>query len=142
MVVRLISHSSDETFEMGFKFGCALTAPAVLCFFGDLAAGKTTFIKGVAAGASNIDSSLVQSPTFTYLNIYHGSQTIYHFDLYRLSGVREFIDMGFDDFFDENGICCLEWSERIASLLPEKIIRVTLSHEGEDRRTITIEGVK
>jgi len=140
MFERLTSYSAEETFKYGYAFGSKISSPAILCFFGDLAAGKTTFIKGFSAGAAQIDSSLVQSPTFTYLHIYRGKQTIYHFDLYRLNSPSEFIDMGFDDYFNEDGICCVEWSERIAMLLPEKTIRITLSHLGEDCRMILIEG--
>lgn len=132
------SHSAQETFQIGQEFGSRLLPNTVVCFFGELAAGKTTFIKGVAAGAARIDPSHIQSPTFTYLNIYEGEKTIFHFDLYRLRDVDEFLSMGFDEFFEAGGICCIEWSERIASCLPLQSIQVTLSHEGEDNRKINI----
>lgn len=134
----LHSHSVEETFRMGVEFGRSLPSNAVICFFGELAAGKTTFIKGVAAGAARIDPSQIQSPTFTYLNIYEGEKAIYHFDLYRLRDVDEFLSMGFDEFFEADGICCIEWSERISAHLPLHSIQVTLSHEGEDNRLISI----
>lgn len=123
---------------LGCELGRRLKPGAIICLFGDLAAGKTTFIKGLVVGAACLDASVVQSPTFAYLNIYEGSQKIYHFDLYRLRDADEFLSMGFDEFFDRNGICCIEWSERIASFLPPEVIYVLISHEEENKRTIAI----
>lgn len=132
------SRSAEETFAIGQALGRRLPLDAVVCFFGDLAAGKTTFIKGVVAGAARLNPALVQSPTFTYLNVYEGAKTIYHFDLYRLRDADEFLSMGFDEYFEAGGICCIEWSERIQSFLPEQCFFVTLSHEGGDGRNIKI----
>lgn len=123
---------------IGYQLGQRLPKQAVVCFFGDLAAGKTTFIKGLVAGANHIEPSHVQSPTFTYLHIYRGQQTVYHFDLYRLRDTDEFLSMGFDEYLEGDGICCIEWSERIASCLPPDYIHVCLEHGGGDRRIITI----
>jgi len=80
----------------------------------------------------------VNSPTFVYLNIYEGSKSIYHFDLYRLHGVDEFLSMGFDEYLFAGGICCIEWSERIEVLLPPDCICVRISHEAEECRRIAI----
>lgn len=135
---QILSHSSDETFAQGRKLGELLEVPTIVCFFGELAAGKTTFIKGLIHAAAQIASSEVQSPTFNYLNIYEGRKTIYHFDLYRLRDRDEFLSMGFDEFFDAGGICCIEWSERIEPLLPAHRITVTLEHVERDSRQITI----
>lgn len=133
-----ISHSAAETMEWGRRLGKRLPLHSVVCLFGDLAAGKTTLIKGLVAGAANIDPSEVQSPTFTYLHIYSGERKVYHFDLYRLRDVDEFLSMGFDEYFEADGICCIEWSERIASYLPQECICITLTHEGDDKRKITV----
>lgn len=133
-----ITRSTDETTALGEAFGKQLNTNAVVCFFGDLAAGKTTFIKGLVAGAAQCDPALVQSPTFNYLNIYMGEKSIYHFDLYRLRDADEFLSMGFDELFEAMGICCIEWSERIPSLLPEGCIRIEMTHEGQDIRRIVI----
>lgn len=134
----LFSQSAEETYHFGYHLGKQLTPNTVLCFFGDLAAGKTTFIKGVAAGAAQIDPDFVQSPTFTYLNIYEGQTSVYHFDLYRLKDIDEFLSMGFDEYFDAQGICCIEWSERISAYLPANSIHISLFHDGEGRRRIII----
>lgn len=133
-----LSHSPAETFELGRKLGERLQEPVVLCFFGELAAGKTTFIKGLVNGATEIDPSNVQSPTFTYLHIYEGRKSVYHFDLYRLRDIDEFLSMGFDEYFDAIGICCVEWSERIENYLPANRINIILKHVEGDLRAITI----
>ena len=117
----------------------SLPVPSVVAFFGELAAGKTTFIKGLVSGASQIDPSAIQSPTFTFLNIYEGQKTVYHFDLYRLRDIDEFLSMGFDEYFEAQGICCIEWAEKIAPYLPLDCISVTLEHVEKESRLITIE---
>ena len=137
-----LSHSAAETFELGCKLGQELPVPSVVCLFGELAAGKTTFIKGLVYGAAQIDPSVVQSPTFTYLNIYEGPKTVYHFDLYRLRDIDEFLSMGFDEYFEAEGICCIEWSERIAAYLPPNSVHISLNHIQEDQRLITITDYK
>ncbi len=131
------SHSALETFEQGKEFGQQIIAPTVICFFGELATGKTTFIKGIVSGFAHIDPTHVQSPTFTYLHIYEGSQTVYHFDLYRLRDMEEFLSMGFEEYFDKEGICCVEWSEKISSFLPPQSILVQMKHLGGDLRSIS-----
>jgi len=133
-----LSHSPEETMKIGRQFGEGLPEGSVVTFFGDLAAGKTTFIKGLVSGTAHIDPYAVQSPTFTYLHIYEGEKKVYHFDLYRLKDADEFLSMGFDDYFGIDGICCVEWSERIEKLLPSHIYQVMMCHGGGDRRHIRI----
>lgn len=135
-----ISKSAAETVALGYEFGKSLTANSIVCFFGDLAAGKTTFIRGLTAGVLQKEEVQISSPTFVYLNIYGDlhSRKIYHFDLYRLRDSDEFLSMGFDEMFFAGGICCIEWPERIAALLPSHCIRISMSHEAEDVRCITI----
>lgn len=138
---RMISHSESETFQLGYDIGQKLRAGDLLCFFGDLGAGKTTFIKGVVSACTQETGDAVVSPTYTYLNIYEGALPIYHFDLYRLKGVDDFLGLGFDEFFHRNGVCCIEWSERIEELLiVPQAIRIEISHYGESLRQITIKG--
>lgn len=133
-----LSSSASETFALGRRLGEELPTPSVICLFGELGAGKTTFIKGLVQGAAQIDPSFVQSPTFTYLNIYEGKKDVYHFDLYRLRDAEDFLRMGFDEYFEADGICCIEWSERIASLLPPHSLFLFFSHtEKEEERLIT-----
>ena len=98
----------------------------ILALQGDLGAGKTTFVQGLAKGLGITD--LVQSPTFTYLQIYEGSIPLYHFDLYRLKNESDFILLGFEEYFDTGGLVVIEWPERIASLIPPTAQLITLSH--------------
>lgn len=136
--LKFISHSDEETKAFGRSIGEQLDTSSVLCFFGDLGAGKTTLIKGIVAGATGISPDEVNSPTFVYLNIHKGSKTVYHFDLYRLRDADEFLSMGFDEYFFAGGICCVEWSEKIEPLLPPDCMRVVMKHAGEHTREITL----
>lgn len=130
----LITHSEEETHQEGFRFGKQLSSNSIVSFFGDLGAGKTTFIRGIVSAWHRTD--IVHSPTFTYLNIYEGNKTIYHFDLYRLQSEREFLTMGFDEYLFADGICCIEWSERIERILPKEVINVKIEHLADNRRNI------
>lgn len=133
------TYSPEETIELGRSIGAGLPPDSTICFFGPLAAGKTTFIKGLVEGAAQYDSSIVHSPTFTYLNVYKScGRSVYHFDLYRLKSEEDFLSMGFEEFFDGGGICCIEWAEKIPSLLPPNSITISLQHAGEGIRTISL----
>lgn len=135
-----LSHSVEETHAIGRLLAPHLPVNSVLCFFGELGAGKTAFIKGLTEAVAGYPPEGVCSPTFTYLNIYPGSIVVYHFDLYRLRDEDEFLSMGFDEFFHAGGICCIEWSERIQELLPDGCVQVSLTHVGGDKRLIKITG--
>ncbi len=139
--VKYTSQSEDHTIALGVDLGKQLSPNSIVCFFGNLGAGKTTFIKGLVSGAANYPFEQVNSPTFVYLNIYEGIKTVYHFDLYRLRDCDEFLSMGFDEMFFAGGICCVEWSERIAPLLPSNTVHVHLHHAGEGQREIEITGL-
>lgn len=132
----VISHSAIETFELGMTLGAQLKPGSVVCFFGDLGAGKTTFIKGLAASLLGSSGEEINSPTFTYFNIYHGRQTLYHFDLYRLRDIYEFLSMGFDEVLGAGGVTCIEWAEKIAGALPDEAICIEMSHLGGNQRQI------
>lgn len=134
----LETSSGEESLKAGLCFGKTLKCGDVVAFFGDLSAGKTTFIKGVVSGAIDLPQDQITSPTFTYLHIYQGDISIYHFDLYRLRSESDFIDLGFTEYFKAGGVCLIEWAEKIESLLPKHTIRVSLEHRGEDRRKIAI----
>ncbi|MDB6081654.1 MAG: hypothetical protein JWO53_926 [Chlamydiia bacterium] len=133
--------NAEETFLLGQNFGQkfaqSLCSQKVICFFGELGAGKTTFIKGLGF-ALGIDPSEINSPTFQYLNTYTGKMPLYHFDLYRLQGAEDFLNMDFDEFFSSQGICCVEWAERIASIIPKDAIQITICHTEDGGRKIEV----
>lgn len=134
----LITHKASETYEEGVSLGKSLAPNSVLAFYGELGAGKTTFIKGVVYGASGVEAHEVTSPTFTYMHIYEGTLPVYHFDLYRLRSAHDFLSLGFAEYLTYGGICCIEWSERIAEILPQTSLHVTLKHLGNEQREIII----
>lgn len=98
-------------------------------------------IKGVVAGSTGESPSSVSSPTFVLLNIYEGPKPVYHFDLYRLKDKEEFLGLGFEEYWSATGLCCIEWSERIADILPENCIQVHMEATQGNERKINIRGV-
>ncbi len=137
----MITNNAQETLTFGKELGNKLPKGAILSFHGDLGAGKTTFIKGIASGVTGCSPDEVTSPTFTLLNIHKGpSGVLYHFDLYRLHEEEEFFTMGFDEYLEIGAVCCIEWPERIPSLMKESI-KVTLTPLSEEKREIIVEGI-
>ena len=136
------SDSPEETHRLGKAFGSTLPVNAIVAFFGDLGTGKTTFIRGLVEGIGGIDLKSVCSPTFTFLNIYQGNKTMYHFDLYRLPRSEEFFAAGFEEYFYAGGICCVEWAEKIKAQLPCETINVQISYLNEGCRQIEVIGGK
>lgn len=142
----IISKSLEDTFEAATAFARTLSPDAVVCFFGDLGAGKTTFIKTVISNLCQIPPHLITSPTFNYCQSYAGSghgnsskyEQVHHFDLYRLESPEAFLALGFDEYF-HNGICLIEWSERIASIVPANSLLVKIEVTGLDSRQIFYE---
>jgi tRNA threonylcarbamoyladenosine biosynthesis protein TsaE len=138
----VLSQSVAETRLLGFELGQQLPPNSIVCFFGDLGAGKTTFIQGLTSGATGSPPEEVNSPTYVYLNIYEGEKPIYHFDLYRLRDGEEFLSMGFEEFFQAGGICCVEWAEKIVPILPPDCLWIRMSHQAEEQRQIEIGCLK
>lgn len=135
-----ISHSEKQTRDVASQLAQHLKAGDIVNLVGDLGAGKTTFVKGLASG-SKIRPEEVSSPTFVLMNIYEASTPIYHFDLYRLEGTEDMRQMGFDEFFYGEGIAVIEWAERLGELMPPAYLRVEIKHQGESERAISIYGV-
>ena len=138
---RFITNSPEETEALGARLAGALEPGAVVAFTGDLGAGKTAFVRGLARGLGIPDR--VTSPTFTIVNEYEGGRLpLFHFDLYRLGSADELFDIGWEDYLAQGGVCAVEWSERMEELLEPGTIRVDLRRgEDESRRVITVEGV-
>jgi len=131
--MQYISRSEQDTFDIAKKYAETLSRGDVVVLCGDLGAGKTEFVKGVAA-YFNLDG--VVSPTYAYLNVY--GELIYHYDCYRLSCGEDAEALGLTDYFYGDKICLIEWAENIADVLPEKIKTVTIK-KTENPQTRIIE---
>ena len=138
MLKEYICLSVEDTKKLAQDLAPSLKKGAVLAFFGDLGTGKTTFIRYLSELLSGVAPEIVTSPTFQYLNIYNGKNDIYHFDLYRLQDSTDFIHMGFDEMLYGNGICCIEWAERIKDILPPEAISITITHADHGSRLIQL----
>lgn len=139
--LNLISRSSRETEELGQRFGSLLTRGAFVALHGELGSGKTCFTRGIVAGAAPESANLVASPTFAIMSEYPGPPPVYHFDFYRLATRHEIAELGFEEYFHGEGICIVEWSERLGDLLPREHLDVTLEHAGNDCRSLCFEAV-
>ena len=138
-----ISDSADETRQIAAEITKKLKPGSVICMYGDLGAGKTAFVQGMAR-ALGINEP-VTSPTFTIVNEYYGTLPLYHFDVYRIGSSDEMYEIGFDEYINGNGICVIEWAELIEDILPEDSICITIRKnidKGEDYREIIVKGRK
>jgi len=125
------------TLAAAHELAADLTSGSVVALVGPLGAGKTTFIKAVAAALGVAEE--VTSPSFVRMHIYKGDLPIYHLDLYRVEGPAEFLALGLDEWLDTDGVTLIEWAERAAELLPVHTITVTLDYsEDALSRTMTV----
>lgn len=129
--------SPDETVAFGARLARELAPGDVLALYGDLGTGKTHLVKGIAAGLG-FDPADVASPTFVLVHEYATDPPLYHFDAYRIERPAEFVGLGFHEYAGGDGICVIEWPDRIEALLPPETIRVRLSTLEDDRRRIEL----
>ena len=134
------SKSPAETEAIGQDLAARLSPGTVVAFTGDLGAGKTAFVRGMARGLGI--PQRVTSPTFTIVNEYDGPTPLFHFDMYRLADADALFDIGWEDYLDRGGVCAVEWSENVADAMPDGTVYVTIQRapEGENARKITITG--
>lgn len=133
------TNSESETEALGARFAAALPGGSVIvAMYGDLGAGKTAFVRGMARGLGL--SCRVSSPTFTIVNEYLGSRDLIHFDMYRLGSADELFDIGWEDYIARGAVCAVEWSENVEGAFPGDEIRVNIEKTGDSSRRITIEG--
>ncbi|PAE22797.1 MULTISPECIES: tRNA (adenosine(37)-N6)-threonylcarbamoyltransferase complex ATPase subunit type 1 TsaE [Bacillaceae] len=130
-----ISKNPEDTMGFSEKLGSLLQPGDVLALEGDLGAGKTTFTKGLAKGL-NITRN-VNSPTFTIIKEYHGRLPLYHMDVYRVED--SFEDLGFDEYFDGNGVTVVEWAHLVKEQLPEELLTIYLYLDDHDSRRLVLE---
>ena len=133
----IISSSWEQTLNVGKELAAKLNPGDVIAFHGDLGAGKTVFVRGLAEGLG-LDAR-VTSPTFTIVNEYDGKIPLFHFDMYRLSGSDELFEIGWEDYLSRGGICAVEWSEITEDAFPENTINIHIKKIDDNSREITID---
>jgi tRNA threonylcarbamoyladenosine biosynthesis protein TsaE len=137
----ITTHSAEETIAFGRTLASLLTVPKLVLLRGDLGAGKTTLVKGIAAGGEAAAEEDVTSPTFTLVHEYRGPRAnLYHIDLYRIDTPRELETLALDDLRTEDSILLIEWGEKFPQLVRECDFEIVLEREGENERRITISG--
>lgn len=138
-MIKIISHSAEETEKIGSDIAQKLNGTEVIALFGGLGMGKTAFTRGLSRGLGVNDG--VSSPTFALVNEYSGKFNIFHFDMYRVNSWDDLYSTGFFDYID-NGIIIIEWSENIEEALPADCIKIRIKKgENDNDRIFEIEGV-
>jgi len=130
------THSPEETERLGSALVDLLAPGAVVALRGELASGKTCFVRGMALHFAT--GEIVSSPTFTIVNQYGDPPRLYHVDLYRLGQLDELADIGYEDLFEPDGVCVIEWAERAGDLLPAQRIDILFEHVDELTRRLTV----
>jgi tRNA threonylcarbamoyladenosine biosynthesis protein TsaE len=135
----LTTHSADETIAFGRALAAELAPPKLVLLRGDLGAGKTTLVKGIAEGFQAASQDDVTSPTFTLVHEYRGpSVTVYHIDLYRIETERELETLGLDDLFSPSSVLLIEWGEKFPRFVRERDVEIAFERLGEDERRISV----
>ena len=146
--LKIISHSEKETANLGTRLVHLLGPGDIVCLFGPLGAGKTILVKGMARGLG-ISKDQVISPSFVLIREYPSmnrqargvrrgktSITLYHLDLFRLKKIREILDLGYEEYFYRQGICVIEWAQRLAGFLPSEFLKIELRNSNKTKRVI------
>ncbi|MGC1654633.1 MAG: tRNA (adenosine(37)-N6)-threonylcarbamoyltransferase complex ATPase subunit type 1 TsaE [Candidatus Sulfotelmatobacter sp.] len=141
MTREITTRSAEETIAFGRTLTEMLAPPKLVLLRGDLGAGKTTLVKGIAAGFGAAEEEDVTSPTFTLVHEYRGPRAnLYHIDLYRVDTQRELETLGLDDLRAEGSVLLIEWGEKFARLVRERDVEISLERDEENGRRIRIIG--
>jgi tRNA threonylcarbamoyladenosine biosynthesis protein TsaE len=139
MSEQFTTQSAEETIALGRKLAPMLAPPKLVLLRGELGAGKTTLVKGIAEGFHAASEEEVTSPTFTLVHEYHGpAVNLYHIDLYRIDTARELETLGLDDLVAENSVLLIEWGEKFPRLQRERDVEIALERVGESGRRIQL----
>ena len=139
MTREITTHSAEETIAFGRTLAGLLAPPQLVLLRGDLGAGKTTLVKGIAAAFDAAEEEDVTSHTFTLVHEYRGPRAnLYHIDLYRVDTPRELETLALDDLRGENSILLIEWGEKFPRLLRERDVEISLERDGESGRRIVV----
>ena len=134
--MKLLTRSPEETQALGEALGKAAQPGDLILLWGDLGAGKTCLVQGIARGLGVRDS--VRSPTFVIVTHHPGRLMLYHIDLYRLDNPLEVLDLGLDEYIEGGGVCVVEWADKAMPLFPREHLVVELRHAGEQERQIQL----
>lgn len=137
---KIVIKSVDDLDNAAAQFVELMGDATVFAFYGDMGAGKTTFINALSK-ALGVEDDPTSSPSFAIINEYRSDTTaelIYHFDLYRLESLEEAFDIGVEDYFDSGALCFIEWPERIADILPDDTVRVDIKELPDGSRELTV----
>jgi tRNA threonylcarbamoyladenosine biosynthesis protein TsaE len=136
----IITHSDEETIQLGRKLGALLTAGDVIALTGELGSGKTWFTKGIALGLDVPADTVVVSPSFSLVNVYQGKCTLFHMDVYRLEELSDFLAAGLEEYLYEDGVTVMEWADRWPEILPEWNIAIEIVILNEYSRKFAFTG--
>jgi tRNA threonylcarbamoyladenosine biosynthesis protein TsaE len=136
MILRLGSDSSEQTRRIGERLGKKLIARDIIALQGELGAGKTELVKGISVGLGFSDQALVASPTYVLLREYQARLWLYHFDFYRLGSLSELEGIGYEEYFDGDGVSVAEWADKFPVIFPKRTLWIKLEIAGETRREL------
>jgi tRNA threonylcarbamoyladenosine biosynthesis protein TsaE len=141
--LKIISRSENETISFGVKLAHSLSQGDIVCLFGNLGSGKTILVKGIAEGLG-INKNEVISPSFVLIREYLPVKKmkrrviLYHFDLYRLTNPRYILNLGYEEYFYDQGICIIEWADRLEGYLPAEFLKIELQIKNQTQRIIKL----
>jgi tRNA threonylcarbamoyladenosine biosynthesis protein TsaE len=134
------THSAEETVALGRKLAPELKPGSMILLRGDLGAGKTTLVKGIAEGFQAAEADRVTSPTFTLIHEYRAREiTLFHIDLYRIDTQRELDTLALDDLMDGSSILLIEWGEKFERFRRERDVEIVIEHRGGDERVVFVQ---
>lgn len=137
-LIEFVTKSADETITLGSQLAKLLKAPKMILLRGDLGAGKTTLVKGIAAALGAADADAVTSPTFTLVHEYDGPVRVLHLDVYRLETERQLSTLGIEEMLEGENLVLVEWGEKFASLIERSDGVIDIETMGEDARRIRL----
>jgi len=138
--MNIITKNAEETIKLGEKIAKRLKPGDLVALSGDLGAGKTTLVKGIAKGLGVKNYRYVNSPSFVLVKEYKGKIPLFHFDIYRLEHLKDIEDIGYEDYLGRKGIVVIEWAGKMAGILPKKHTKILLRITGSDARRVIITG--
>jgi len=139
--MRTASNSPEQTRELGEKLGRLLSRGNVVALVGELGAGKTVLAQGLARGLGVGPDEYVSSPSFALVNQYRGRVPIYHLDIYRLGGEAEMVALGYEDYFEPDGVTIIEWADKVGELLPERYLLIKIKIIDKNTRDLDVRPI-